>query len=108
MAIVGPRPEDPSIVRRYYTVADWQTLEVRPGLTSPGTLYYYTQCEPVLIGDDVTRVYGEQLLPRKLAIDREYVRNARFFDDLRTILQTVVVLAGRVLRCREVRERPAT
>src|SRR6185437_15550370 len=36
MAIVGPRPEDPMIVRRHYESPDLETLGVRPGLASPG------------------------------------------------------------------------
>src|SRR5438034_1316321 len=31
MAIVGPRPEDPAIVSRYYTALGMQTLAVPPG-----------------------------------------------------------------------------
>ena len=51
MALVGPRPEAPEIVDRYYTADDIATLQVLPGLTSPGTLYYYTHCEAMLTGD---------------------------------------------------------
>ena len=36
MAIVGPRPEDPDIVARYYTPLAHETLAVRPGLATPG------------------------------------------------------------------------
>jgi lipopolysaccharide/colanic/teichoic acid biosynthesis glycosyltransferase len=48
MAIIGPRPEAPEIVHAYYRISDVDTLRVRPGLTSPGTLYYYTHCEAML------------------------------------------------------------
>ena len=49
MALVGPRPEAPEIVRSHYTADDILTLQVAPGVTSPGSLYYYTHCEPMLL-----------------------------------------------------------
>jgi lipopolysaccharide/colanic/teichoic acid biosynthesis glycosyltransferase len=39
MSVVGPRPEDPKIVRLYYAPEHRQTLMVRPGLASPGSIY---------------------------------------------------------------------
>src|SRR6266446_6003127 len=50
MAIVGPRPEDPAIVERYYSAADFGTLNVRPGLASPGSLFHYTHGDELLAG----------------------------------------------------------
>ena len=38
MAIVGPRPEDPEIVRKHYSPTHRETLRVRPGLVSPGSI----------------------------------------------------------------------
>ena len=48
MAIVGPRPEDPTIVGRDYAPWMHETLTVLPGLTSPGTLGYYADEVPCL------------------------------------------------------------
>jgi lipopolysaccharide/colanic/teichoic acid biosynthesis glycosyltransferase len=96
MAIVGPRPEAPELVRRYYTPLDWETLNVLPGLTSPGSLDYYAHCESALVGDDAVRVYGERLLPAKLALDRIYIADATLHSDLRIILRTLAVIAGRL------------
>ena len=42
MTFVGPRPRDPKIVEQCYTPLHRETLEVLPGLTSPGTLFYLT------------------------------------------------------------------
>src|SRR5437870_10188405 len=39
MSFVGPRPEDPRIVREHYTTWHLETLRVRPGLASPGSIY---------------------------------------------------------------------
>ena len=45
MSLVGPRPEAPEIVRGHYTPDDITTLQVPLGVTSPGTVYYYTHGE---------------------------------------------------------------
>jgi lipopolysaccharide/colanic/teichoic acid biosynthesis glycosyltransferase len=99
MALVGPRPEAPEIVRAYYSEEDIATLRVPPGLTSPGALYYYTHCEQMLGGESAVRLYAERLLPLKLEIDRVYVRNrASLVNDVKVLLRTVFVIASRVIR----------
>jgi lipopolysaccharide/colanic/teichoic acid biosynthesis glycosyltransferase len=97
MALVGPRPEAPEIVRTHYTQIDLKTLQVRPGVTSPGTVYYYTHCESTLAADGVLDQYVAQLLPAKLALDRVYLERATLFYDLRIILRTVAGIIARVL-----------
>ena len=43
MALVGPRPEDLSIVQDHYDEWMWESLSVRPGMTSPGSLRYFAE-----------------------------------------------------------------
>jgi lipopolysaccharide/colanic/teichoic acid biosynthesis glycosyltransferase len=97
MALVGPRPEAPEIVRAHYRRDDLETLQVLPGLTSPGSLYYYTHCEMALREVDVTQFYAERLLPLKLGIDRVYISDATLLYDLRIVLRTIGVIAARLL-----------
>src|SRR2546426_10858891 len=42
MSLVGPRPEDPAIVLRHYAPVHRETLAVRHGLASPGSIYNST------------------------------------------------------------------
>ncbi|HEU5108952.1 MAG TPA: sugar transferase [Micromonosporaceae bacterium] len=93
MSLVGPRPEDPRYVAAYYPPEAGELLRMRPGLTSPGTLYDYTHGDAVLAGDDPERAYARTLLPRKLALDRYYVRHASLRYDLRLLLRTAGVIA---------------
>jgi lipopolysaccharide/colanic/teichoic acid biosynthesis glycosyltransferase len=93
MAFVGPRPEDPWFVDHAYTEEDRETLDVLPGLTSPGTLYYFAHAEQFLDGDDVEASYISGPLRRKLALDRAYVREASAAYDLRLAMETIRVLA---------------
>ena len=89
MAIVGPRPEDPLIVRTAYAAPHLETLRILPGLTSPGTLYYYTHGEHRIDGGDPVRYYVEHLLPMKLALDLAYTRDACLSYDTRIVLRTI-------------------
>jgi len=95
MAIVGPRPEDPSIVERDYAPWMHETLSVLPGLTSPGTLHYYAD-EAGLPGNgsDAEAKYLRVLLSRKLAVDLVYVRNRSIGYDAALIVRTLASLLG--------------
>ncbi len=93
MSIVGPRPEDPAIVRDHYAPEHMETLTVRPGLASPGSIYNYTHGEKLIGQESPERDYVERLLPVKLALEQVYVRNASFSYDLRVIFRTIWVIA---------------
>lgn len=92
MAFVGPRPEDPWFVEHVYTEADRETLETPPGLTSPGTLYYFTHAEQFLDNTDTEASYISGPLKIKLALDRAYIFKASAACDLRLAVETVWVL----------------
>ena len=94
MALVGPRPEDPRFVAAWYRPAHQPTLEVRPGLASPGSLYNFTHGEVQLVGPDVEVAYVERILPLKLALDVVYVQRACFRYDLMIVLRTLVVIVA--------------
>jgi lipopolysaccharide/colanic/teichoic acid biosynthesis glycosyltransferase len=103
MTLVGPRPEAPEIVRRHYSSDDLATLQVRPGVTSPGTVYYYTHCESTLATEGLLDDYVGRLLPAKLALDRVYIRRANVLYDLRLIGRTI---AGIIVRALGIRRFP--
>ena len=105
MAVIGPRPEDPDIVRTAYGEDGWATLAVAPGLASPGSIYNYTHGDAYLSGD-ADRAYVERLLPVKLALDRVYVERASLAYDARLIVRTLFVLAARMLGRRRFAEPP--
>lgn len=93
MVLVGPRPEDPSIVTDYYTPFMLRTLTVRPGLTSPGSLDYFAG-EAGLPADPAAaeQIYVGQLLPRKAALDLVYVLNRSWRYDVQLVARTLASL----------------
>ena len=92
MSVVGPRPEDPRIVREHYRPEDMETLNVLPGLASPGSIYNYTHGDDILAQGDAEEMYAHKLLPIKLALEIVYVREGSFLYDLAIILRTIVVI----------------
>jgi lipopolysaccharide/colanic/teichoic acid biosynthesis glycosyltransferase len=106
MSIVGPRPEDPAILRQHYSPLHHETLCVRPGLASPGSLYQYTRGDVLLEGQDHVRAYVERLLPLKLALDLVYVRRASLRYDLAIIARTAWTIVALLLGRRAFREPP--
>lgn len=97
MSIVGPRPEDPRMVQRFYRPFHYKSLAVPPGLTSPGSIYAYTHGEAGLDLRDPERSYGEQLLPIKMALDLVYVRRASLGYDIALVCRTAWMLGTALL-----------
>lgn len=106
MSLVGPRPEDPKIVCEHYTPEQWETLAVRPGLASPGSIYNYTHGEKLIGPSDPERDYVEKLLPLKLALDLVYVREASFCYDLQVIFRSIGVIVLIAMGKREFCDPP--
>ena len=108
MSIVGPRPEDPDIVERHYTPLLRETLAVRPGLASPGSLYHYTHGDALLAGGDPETAYVERLLPLKVALDVVYVRHASLDSDVRIIGRTLSTIGASLIGRRRFPAPPET
>ncbi len=92
MSIVGPRPEDPKIVTQYYSPRSRETLNIAPGLSSPGSIHYYTHSHLQLHDKDPEQSYVEKLLPIKLALDLVYMRRASLWYDVTIIMKTAVTI----------------
>ena len=93
MSVVGPRPEDPSNVERFYDELGMSTLDARPGLSGIGSIYYYTHGEKLLVGDNTEEIYARNLLPIKLALEFVYLKRQTLAYDLQLISRTIVAIA---------------
>jgi lipopolysaccharide/colanic/teichoic acid biosynthesis glycosyltransferase len=91
MSLVGPRPEAPRYVAQY-TPTQREVLAVRPGITGP-TQVLFRHEERMLRGPDPERLYLSQVMPAKLALDLDYVRNHSLCGDVQILARTVVVWA---------------
>ncbi|MGI8761838.1 MAG: sugar transferase [Jatrophihabitantaceae bacterium] len=108
MALVGPRPEEPSIVREHYEPWMHETLCVAPGIASPGSLAYYAD-EAALPQDagEAQRRYLSEVLAGKLALELVYVRNRSWRYDVELVLRALAAILGRrdVFPARQAWER---
>lgn len=89
MSIVGPRPEVPKYVAHYPAKIRERILSVRPGLTDPCSLGLSNESKILATARDPHKYYVEILLPEKIKIYDQYVKNQSFFLDLKIIIFTV-------------------
>ena len=95
MSLVGPRPEVPRYVAHYPAALKDVVLSVRPGITDPASLAGLDESAELAAAADPEVHYIRVILPRKLALQADYARQATLASDLRMLARTLRVLAGR-------------
>lgn len=93
MALVGPRPEDPTIVdlhREQFA----GILDVRPGMTGLSQLAFANEAA-ILADEDRLNDYVERILPQKMRLDRLYVERRSLPMDLQILAWTVMAVVFR-------------
>lgn len=91
MSFVGPRPEVADYVN-LYTPYQRQVLLVRPGITGLASIRFRNENDLLTASDDPNRTYVEQIMPRKIDPDLEYIPHASVFYDIKLIFQTFAVV----------------
>ena len=87
MSLVGPRPDVPGYADQLKG-EDRIILSVRPGITGPATLIYRKE-EKILAAQANPKKYNDEVIWKdKVEINKEYVRNWSFKNDLRILLDT--------------------
>lgn len=89
MSFVGPRPDVPGFADRLPEEDRTIILSVRPGITGPATIKYRSEEEILASVDDPETYNQEVIYPDKVRINKEYVENYSFINDLRYIWATV-------------------
>lgn len=110
MSIVGPRPEVQEFVSLY---ADEyrQILTVVPGITGPAQLEYIEERHLLADAHESTKLYAQEILPRKIAVDLDYIRTQSLRRDLAILAHTALMPARTLkerlslVRAGAVRER---
>lgn len=91
MSLVGPRPE----VRKYvdvYTPEYMATLLVRPGITATSSIAFKDEDKLLKSGSDPEKIYVEQILPPKMALNLEYIKKISVLNDIKIMFQTVAAV----------------
>lgn len=91
LSLVGPRPE----VRRWVDVYPerWAKIHsIRPGITDNASILFRNEEEILSESADPEQTYMEIILPTKLDLYENYLKNHSFFGDIKLILKTVTTL----------------
>ena len=89
MSFVGPRPDVPGYADELRG-EDRLVLSVRPGITGPATLKYRDE-ETLLQEQDDPESYNKNVIwPDKVRINKDYVKNYSFKNDLLYIVKTIL------------------
>jgi len=92
MSLVGPRPEVPEYVGKYPEEYK-EVLTVRPGITDMASLKYSDEESVLKNKENPEEYYIHVLLPEKIRMAKEYVRNVSVINDLKLILLTLLKIA---------------
>ena len=91
MSLVGPRPEIRKWVDAY--PERWTVIhQVRPGITDPASIYFRNEEAILAASEDADLTYRETILPKKLDLYDEYIRNRSLKYDVFIILKTIWIV----------------
>lgn len=88
MSMVGPRPEVPKYVD-LYSIEQKKVLTIKPGITDYASLEYFEESELLAKSSNPEKTYIEEVMPKKLALNLQYVNNRSFIGDMKIILKTI-------------------
>jgi lipopolysaccharide/colanic/teichoic acid biosynthesis glycosyltransferase len=88
MSLVGPRPDVPGFADRLEG-EDREILQLRPGITGPASLKYRDEEEMLARQSDPEAYNREVIWPDKVAINREYMANWSFKNDIMYLWKTI-------------------
>lgn len=88
MSVIGPRPEDQINADKLYVGPFAHILSVKPGLSSPASLYDYTHGETY----PSEELYLRDFEPKKLAVELYYVDHQSFLYDLQIVFRTIATI----------------
>ena len=95
MSLVGPRPEVPTYVA-LYNERQREVLSVRPGITDPASIAYADEEEILGEASDPARVYVEEILPRKLELNLQYIERMSLPYDVWVIWKTIWKVVSKI------------
>jgi lipopolysaccharide/colanic/teichoic acid biosynthesis glycosyltransferase len=88
MSFVGPRPDVTGYADRLRG-EDKIILTVKPGITGPAQLAFRNEEAMLKLQPNPLRYNDEILWPKKVEINKEYIRNWAFKKDIQYLIQTI-------------------
>lgn len=91
MTFVGTRPEVKKYVN-HYTKEMMATLLLPAGVTSLASIYYKDEAKLLDKSNNPDKTYIEEVLPGKMKYNLQSIREFNFFEDIKTMIKTVVAV----------------
>ena len=92
MSFVGPRPEVPKFVNNYTKKQKNIIFSVRPGITDPASLLFKNENKLLSNKDNPEEIYLKEILPKKLSVSSNYIKNKGTLSDFILIFKTIFSL----------------
>lgn len=89
MGLIGTRPEVADYVKKYKPEY-YATLLIPAGITSSASIKFADESKLIKKGDDVDEVYLNIILPSKMILNLEDIKNIGVVRDLKILFRTVV------------------
>lgn len=90
MTLIGPRPEAPDLAAVYPEAAK-EIFAVKPGLAGPNQIMGRNEEELYPSGVDPVHYYIDHILPLKLPLDLEYIKDKSIFKNLKYLFLSLKV-----------------
>jgi len=95
MSLVGPRPEVPKYIDCYSDDEKHDVLSIKPGITDNASIEFRDESELLASSKDPEATYINEVLPKKIALYRKYVKERSFFGDVVIIFKTIFLIIKR-------------
>jgi len=89
MTFVGPRPEVPQYVKLFRQDYE-EILKVRPGITDLASIKYCDEAAILGQCENPEEEYVTHVLPDKISLGKEYIRQSSLLFDLTVIFKTLL------------------
>lgn len=94
MSFVGPRPELKKFVD-LYNEQQQQVISVKPGITDYASIQFRNENELLEGQHDPVNFYIKEIMPVKLGINLQYIKDQSFWLDIKIIFKTVFYIFSR-------------
>jgi len=91
MSFVGPRPEVRKYVD-YYSEDDLQIFKIKPGITDYASIAFRNEAELLKVATDPEKLYVEDIMPKKIALNKKYLNNNSLIADIKIIIKTILII----------------
>lgn len=92
MSFVGARPEVPYYVD-CYTDEMMATLLLEPGITGTASIFFKDEAKMLEIEPDAEKCYINHILPEKMRLNLDYLKDLTILYDLKLIFKTIFAVS---------------